>query len=217
MLILGVKMNFGYIRGSYGRTQNNRTSYLEGRSIYSRGIKSTGTTKTKSLLDDSTKINGSTISSAVGFKADIGTAADTTVKIDKGTFNQVMDYSMKNPANKWDEIGCDGTKKWVVIDGQRFDYSLSKDEKEAFKKRWKTSCEAYNKTETDKDKSKSNTDEKKLVSISLDKDNKLKVDKNEKESNSAKLTNLMKKPRVVKMLSDIIKANNHRSISLDVE
>lgn len=206
-------MNFGYIRGSYERIQNSKASYSEGRSIYSRSIKSTGTTKTKSLLNDSTKINGSNVSGAVGFKVDSGTAADTTVKIDKGTFNKIMDYSMKNPAYKWDEIGCDGTKKWVVIDGQRFDYSLSKDEKEAFKKRWKTSCAAYNKAETDKDKSKSNTDEKKLVSISLDKDNKLKAD----NSNSTKLTNLMKKPKVVKMLSDIIKANNHRSISLDVE
>lgn len=210
-------MNFGYIRGTYERIQNSKTSYSEGRSIYSRSIKSTGTTKTKSPLNDSTKINGSTISGAVGFKADNGTAADTTVKIDKGTFNKIMDYSMKNPAYKWDEIGCDGTKKWVVIEGQRFDYSLSKDEKEAFKKRWKTSCETYNKVQTDKDKSKNNTDEKKLVSISLDKDNKLKADKSEKESNSTKITNLMKKPKVVKMLSDIIKANNHRSISLDVE
>lgn len=162
-------------------------------------------------------MKNSNISTEVGFKVDRGTATDTTVKVDKGTFNQIMDYSLNNKDCKWDEIGCDGSKKWVVIDGQRFDYSLTKEEKEAFQKRWKTCCSIASKTESGKDKNKSNTDHKKLISIAIDKDNNIKIDKDEKEANNPKVINLMKKPKVAKMLSNIIKANSGRSISLNLD
>jgi hypothetical protein len=236
MVIMGVKMNFGYMSKSYMRTYNARTSYSQGRGIYTKSTTkdtTTGTStksseggKIKSLLSnftnssnptDFSQIASNITAGAVGFKFDKGTAASTTVEVDKGTYNEIIDYSMNNKDYKWDEVGCDGTKKWVVIDGQRFDYSLSKSEKEAFSARWKTCCSFYNNSEIENYNSNSKAKDKHLVSITLDKDNKAIVNKDEKESENSKITSLMKKPKVVKMLSDIMRINNRKSISLDLE
>lgn len=233
-------MNFGYMSKSFMRTYNARASYSQGRGIYTKstttdtttgtstGTKSSEGGKIRSLLSnftnstnptDFSQIARNTAVGAVGYKFDKGTAAKTTVEVDKGTYNEIIDYSMNNKDYKWDEVGCDGTKKWVVIDGQRFDYSLSKDEKEAFNTRWKTCCSFYNNSGTDNYNININskTKAKHLVSITLDKNNKAIVNKDEKESKNSKITNLMEKPKVVKMLSDIMKSYNRKSISLDLE
>ncbi|SHJ90891.1 hypothetical protein SAMN02745248_01275 [Hathewaya proteolytica DSM 3090] len=59
---------------------------------------------------------------------DKGTAIATTIHIDRNNYNQIL-YAAVNGPNKPSEFGVDMDKRWVVIDGQRFECELSPEEK----------------------------------------------------------------------------------------
>lgn len=66
-----------------------------------------------------------------GLVADKGTAAHTTVYVSQSAFDKILDATTyKDRQPDWEEIGCDGSKKWVVINGQRFECPLSQAEKD---------------------------------------------------------------------------------------
>lgn len=59
--------------------------------------------------------------------SDIGTAADTTVFVNRNAFDSIVSYSTFNEP-KWEELGVDNEKRWVVINGQRFEVPHSPEE-----------------------------------------------------------------------------------------
>lgn len=65
-----------------------------------------------------------------GLSADKGTAAHTTVYVDRNAYDKIVNATTyKDRQPDWEEIGCDGEKRWVVINGQRFECPLSQAEK----------------------------------------------------------------------------------------
>ncbi len=70
----------------------------------------------------------------MGIMLDKGTAANTTVYVNYSTFRQIVNYTANNEECPWTELGIDGEKRWIVVNGQRFECPLSEEEKEAFKK-----------------------------------------------------------------------------------
>lgn len=71
-----------------------------------------------------------------GFVADKGTAAHTTVYVSQSAFDTIANATTyKDRQPDWEEIGCDGSKRWIVINGQRFECPLSQAEKDR-KKSW---------------------------------------------------------------------------------
>ncbi|MEE3809572.1 hypothetical protein V2H29_21775 [Lysinibacillus fusiformis] len=65
---------------------------------------------------------------------DKGTAIKTTLYVDSYTYNQILNYTTNNPECQWSEMGFDGEKRWVVVNGQRFECPLSEKEKAARKR-----------------------------------------------------------------------------------
>lgn len=68
---------------------------------------------------------------------DVGTAASTTLFADKSTFDRIASESTYGDT-KWEELGVDEDKEWVVINGQRFEHRFSPEEKAARKASQKT-------------------------------------------------------------------------------
>lgn len=59
---------------------------------------------------------------------DTGTAKDTTVYVGRLAFEQIVKESTYGSL-KWEELGGDDEKRWVVINGQRFECEHSPQEK----------------------------------------------------------------------------------------
>lgn len=64
-----------------------------------------------------------------GFDVDKGTASNTTVFVNRDAYEKIA-YASTFGEPKWEEMGCDDEKRWVVINGQRFECPHSKEEKE---------------------------------------------------------------------------------------
>lgn len=63
---------------------------------------------------------------------DKGTAAETTILLDSASFDRLMHKTTpENGEALWSEMGGDQDKKWVVINGQRFEYRYTEQEKAA--------------------------------------------------------------------------------------
>ena len=69
--------------------------------------------------------------SGLGF--DKGTASNTTVYVNREAYDKIT-YASTFGEPKWEEMGCDDEKRWVVINGQRFECPHSKEEKELRKR-----------------------------------------------------------------------------------
>lgn len=68
------------------------------------------------------------------FSVDKGTAAHTTVYVSKSAYDRILSATThSNRKPDWEEMGCDGEKRWVVINGQRFESPLSQAEKDKIK------------------------------------------------------------------------------------
>ncbi|PIH05388.1 hypothetical protein [Clostridium combesii] len=143
--------------------------------------------------------------SNMGIMLDKGTAANTTVCVNYSTFRQIVNYTANNEQCPWTELGIDGEKRWVVVNGQRFECPLSEEEKEAFKKASLTLFDVLEEYEKEKEKLPSQRKENKKVEIDFDKD-KLNVSD---ESNS-KVSNLLKNKKVMNMLRDISKFSGNK-------
>ncbi|APF28121.1 hypothetical protein NPD7_257 [Clostridium sporogenes] len=141
----------------------------------------------------------------MGIMLDKGTAANTTVYVNYSTFRQIVSYTANNEECPWSELGIDGEKRWVVVNGQRFECPLSEEEKEAFKRASLTLMDVLEEYEKAKEKLPSQRKENKKVEIDFDKD-KFSVSD---ESNS-KVSNLLKNKKVMNMLRDISRFSGNK-------
>lgn len=90
---------------------------------------------------------------------DKGTAVDTTVTIDRVSFDKIVDYSTFNEP-KWEELGVDNDKRWVVINGQRFEVPHSPEEKALRRRLSRTFVDILN--DYDKENAKNHINKGKL-------------------------------------------------------
>ena len=68
---------------------------------------------------------------------DKGTAAGTTVHVSRSAFDKIL-AETTHGETKWEECGVDENKRWVVVNGQRFEVEHSAAEKARFKNASKT-------------------------------------------------------------------------------
>lgn len=171
----------------------------------------------KDQIDISTsRTNFSMTNSVGGITIDKGTAAHTTLYVDRASFNQIVDYTSNNPECKWEELGIDDEKRWVVVNGQRFECPLSKEEKEARKRLRKTLIEILTEAEKEmeKRKSKSKKQEHEPIKLSVDGDNNINLSGYESLKSNDKIKNLQKNTKVMTMLKDIMNMNGGKGINL---
>lgn len=81
---------------------------------------------TSSKRTDTVSLSGSSVS-RITSSLDKGTAANTTMFLDRSSFDSLMKETTFGKT-KWEEMGGDDTKMWVVVNGQRFEYQRSPDE-----------------------------------------------------------------------------------------
>lgn len=82
-------------------------------------------------------INRNTGIDATGFMIDKGTASHTTVFINRSAYDQILNATTFGD-KKWEEMGVDDNKRWVVINGQRFECEHTPEEKALRKRLQKT-------------------------------------------------------------------------------
>lgn len=90
------------------------------------------------------------------FNVDKGTAIATTVNVNRQAFDQIL-YATTYGETKWEEMGVDDEKCWVVINGQRFESEHSPEEKALRKRARMSLVDILNEIEA---KSKPKTNEK---------------------------------------------------------
>lgn len=89
---------------------------------------------------------------------DKGTAATTTVFVSRQVYDQIA-YATTYGDVKWQEMGVDDNKRWIVINGQRFETEHSPEEKALRKKLANTSLvNLLNQSDRDKKDTKKGQD-----------------------------------------------------------
>lgn len=68
---------------------------------------------------------------------DKGTASHTTISINRQAFDKILNETTYGET-KWEECGVDNNKRWVVVNGQRFEVEHSAEEKARIKNASKT-------------------------------------------------------------------------------
>lgn len=86
---------------------------------------------------------------------DKGTASHTTVYVNRNSYDKILSATTYGDP-KWEEMGCDGEKRWVVVNGQRFECPLSEDEKELRKKLQQSIIDILDEYDKKKSKAKDN-------------------------------------------------------------
>jgi len=122
---------------------------------------------------------------------DKGTASHTTLYVDNSTFQSIATYTTFHPETKWTELGKDGDKRWIVVNGQRFESPLSEEEKALMKRAGMTLLDYMKEVEEHKEK------------VTLDFASK---DGITNSSNDPKINGLLQNEKVLKMLRNISKA-----------
>lgn len=155
-------------------------------------------------LSKDVRIAASRSRAIMGPQLDKGTASNTTIYVDKSTFMQISSYTTNNSECQWDEMGVDGEKRWIVVNGQRFECPLSKEEKEAFKRASKTMLDYI----IEEDEKKQEKEEKREnIDFKFNGDGSISIDDESLLSSNPKLSGLLKNDKVMKMLKDIAKSN----------
>lgn len=215
---VGAYMSINNITGNYGGYSNNL-------SMMNSGIKDGYSSKNsversldfKDTIDISTSRKKLSRTSAVGgLTVDKGTAAHTTLYVDRASFNQIVNYTTNSPECKWEELGVDDEKRWVVVNGQRFECPLSKEEKELRRRLRKGLIEILDEADKEREKHKPKSEKYNSVKISLDQNNKIKVDGDANLQSNDKIKNLMSNDKVMKMLTDIMNLNGGQGINLSL-
>lgn len=131
-------------------------------------------------------------------KFDKGTASNTTLHVDHATFQKIASYSTYHPDTKWSELGVDENKRWVVINGQRFESEKSDEEKAMMKRAQMTLIDYLQ--ELDEKQKETSVKEK----VTLDFLN----DHEEARTNQhPKIKNLLENEKVMEMLKNISRAS----------
>lgn len=149
---------------------------------------------------------------------DKGTASHTTIYVDNKTFNSIVSNTGINGNPKWDELGIDGEKRWVVINGQRFQCPLSEKEKEAYRKASKgyTLLDALKEHEEATEKLKGKKEKHPSLSLSLNSKNNLSISGDKNLKDSLKIKNLENNKPVMKLLKDVLTKSGSLGINLSI-
>lgn len=123
---------------------------------------------------------------------DKGTASHTTIQVDRNTFDKIANYTTYSGEVTWEELGKDENKRWIVVNGQRFECELSEQEKAMMKNAKKTLIDYME--EADEKRKKLENKQKIDYPISDNMDNE-------------KLNNLKGNTVVVNMLDKLSKAS----------
>lgn len=86
---------------------------------------------------------------------DKGTAAHTIVYVNRNSYDKILNATTFGEP-QWEEMGCDGEKRWVVVNGQRFECPLSKEEKELRKRFQQSIIDILDESDKKKNSGKSN-------------------------------------------------------------
>ncbi|MHA6260045.1 hypothetical protein ACXYMX_09020 [Sporosarcina sp. CAU 1771] len=150
----------------------------------------------KSLPIDTVEISNKDKISTNILSLDKGTAADTTLYVDRSTFERIAEYTTNNPECRWSEMGVDSEKRWIVVNGQRFETPLSEEEKAAAKKSQMTLLDHLQENEKHKEDTSSKD---KVVFDFTNKDNPASNIEN------PKIIGLLQNDKVMEMLKNISK------------
>lgn len=136
---------------------------------------------------------------------------NSTVYVDTGTILKIMDFSTNNKEYQWSEMGKDTEKRWVVINGQRFESPLSEEEKRLMRNASKTMLDYIKEAEDER----LERDRKRGIktNLSLGEDGKLNTSDNIEDPN---IKNLMNNEVVCNMLSEMIGKGILNNISISV-
>lgn len=204
-------MSINNITGNYG-------GYLNSLSMMNSEVNGTYSSKNsvekysdfKDILDISTSRKNLSRTSAIGgITLDKGTAANTTLYVDRSSFDQIVNYTTNNPECKWEELGMDDEKRWIVVNGQRFECPLSKEEKEAIRRAKKGLIGMLD--EADKEREKQDS-----VKLNFDKNNKIKLNGDVSVQLNDKIINLMNNDNVMNTLTSIMQMNGGQGIKLSL-
>lgn len=160
--------------------------------------KSTNNIKNQSFPKDTLELSNSNKTIANMLSTDKGTASHTTLYVDNATFQQIATYSTNHPETQWSEIGKDSEKRWIVVNGQRFESPLSEEEK-AIAKRAQMSLLDYLEEAAER---KEETSQKEEVTLDFANKNDLT-----NTSNDPKINGLLQNEKVMEMLKNISKSS----------
>ena len=214
----GVSMGINNINGNYSMYSNGlSTKTCEVKDTYM----SKGDVKKTLEFKDSIEIsasqeNISRASRVGGVTIDKGTAAHTTLYVDRGSFNQIVDYTTNNPDCQWEELGIDDEKRWVVVNGQRFECPLSEQEKEMRRRLRKGLVEILDEADKEMEKYKSKFQKKESATLTLDENNKVVLNGDENIQLNDKIKALMSNDKVMNMLADIMKMNKGQNFKFSI-
>lgn len=204
-------MSINNITGNYG-------GYLNSLSMMNSEVNGTYSSKNsvekysdfKDILDISTSRKNLSSTNAIGgITLDKGTAANTTLYVDRSTFDQIVNYMTSNPESNWEELGMDDEKRWIVVNGQRFECPLSKAEKEEIRRAKKGLIGMLD--EADKEREKQDS-----VKLNFDKNNKIKLNGDVSVQLNDKIINLMNNDNAMNTLTSIMQMNGGQGIKLSL-
>lgn len=147
---------------------------------------------------DTVELSNTSKAMATMLSLDKGTASHTTLYVDNATFQQIATYSTYHPETQWTELGKDGEKRWVVVNGQRFESPLSEEEKAMMKRAEMTLLDFL--LEAEEHREEMETKEKVTLDFS-DKDGIAH------SSNNPKINGLLQNEKVMEMLKNISKSS----------
>lgn len=128
---------------------------------------------------------------------DIGTASHTTLYVDYSTFQSIATYTTNHPETQWTELGKDGEKRWIVVNGQRFESPLSEEEKAMMKRAEMTLLDFLQESEEHEEK----TAPKEKVTLDFATKNGITD-----SSNDPKINSLLQNEEVMEILKNISKS-----------
>lgn len=168
------------------------------------GVNESKSNKENTITTDknknSNKINTSSPYPSGMIPTDKGTAIGTTINVDRNTIFNIINYAVSNTETSgFEEMGMDDNKRWVVINGQRFECELTPEEKELIRKaKERNNLFAYiNEAEAKAEKYK--IQEKETVQINFDEDR----TQLSHDTNNPKMQNLLNNDKVMTMLKSI--------------
>ncbi|WP_301108429.1 hypothetical protein [Sporosarcina sp.] len=130
--------------------------------------------------------------------ADKGTASHTTLYVDNSTFQKIATYTTNHPDTRWSEIGVDENKRWIVVNGQRFESPKSEAEKAMQKRAQMTLGDHLQEHE----ENKKDMSPKEKVTLNFLTDN-----AEAQASTDPKIKGLMQNEKVMEMLKNISKSS----------
>ncbi|MEF9933935.1 MAG: hypothetical protein RSA01_04610 [Clostridium sp.] len=168
----------------------------------------------KDVIDLSMSNNIKPTASIGSISMDKGTAANTTVFVNRSTFNQIMNYTTNSQDCQWDELGIDDNKRWIVVNGQRFECPLSEEEKE-MRRRMRMGLSDLIGQSPKKDY-KEDDKLSRHLNIRIDESNNINIQGDNGALSNPKIQSLIKNDKVMNMFANIIKLNGGKDIGLSI-